>query len=844
VRGLHERLAEAATTPVLLVASDYDGTLAPIVEDPSKAHPLREAVVALRNLAGAPSTHVAVISGRAIRDLASLTGLPEDVHLVGSHGSEFDADFATSLPDEARARRDRVLEELRDLARRDDGFLIEEKPASVAFHYRNAPEEEADRAVRDILGGPGALEGVYTKHGKKVLELTVVATNKGAALETIRQRVGATAVVFLGDDRTDEDAFATLTGPDVGVKVGPGETAAPFRVEDPAEVASLLAELCEQRCDWGAGAAAPPIESLSMLSDLRTTALIDPDGRINWCCLPRIDSPAVFAELLGGASAGRFSVRPVDADGPPRQRYLGDSLILETAWDSVRVTDFLDTSGGRPHQRAGRAELVRIIAGEGPVEIEFAPRLDFGRSITRLSARDGGVVVEDTHDPIVLHAPGVEWSVVAEGRHQTARATVDPAGGEIVLELRYGMGSLRPTANHGHRRLRMTERYWATWAERLEIPDVAPDLVRRSAIALKGLVYGPSGAISAAATTSLPEHIGGVRNWDYRYCWLRDAAMSASALVKLGSFGEAMSYLDWVLGVVSHSESPEMLMPLYAVTGETLGPEAEIGDLPGYRGSRPVRVGNAAARQVQIDVFGPIVELVHDLMLRDAPLSSEHWRLVEQMVGAVERRWNEPDHGIWEIRKPMRHHVHSKAMCWMTVDRGLEISRAFLDRDQPRWADLRNEIRADLLEQGWKESVGAFTAAYDGADLDAAALTVGLCGLIDCGDNRFDRTVRAIENELRVGPTVYRYRCDDGLPGFEGGFHLCAGWLVDAYLRTGRREDAEELFHAYTGLAGPTGLLSEQYGPRSGRSLGNHPQAYSHLAVIENALRLAGDDCA
>jgi GH15 family glucan-1,4-alpha-glucosidase len=576
-----------------------------------------------------------------------------------------------------------------------------------------------------------------------------------------------------------------------------------------------------------------------MLSDLRTAALVESSGRITWCCLPRIDSPPIFAELLGGPRAGRFSVTPLHADGPARQRYLGDSLILETAWDRVRVTDFLDCSGGRPNQRAGRAELVRIIEGEGAVEIVFAPRLDFGRSITRLSARDGGVVVEDTHDPIVLHAPGVRWTIVDEGRHQTARATVELNGEPLVLEMRYGMGSLRPTPNHGRRRLELTEKYWATWAERLETPDRAPDLVRRSAAVLKGLVYGPTGAISAAATTSLPEHIGGVRNWDYRYCWLRDAAMSASALVKLGSVGEAMAYLDWVLGVVSHSDSPELLMPLYAVTGEALGPEAEIGDLPGYRGSRPVRVGNAAARQVQIDVFGPIVELVRDLMHRDAALSSEHWRLVEQMVGAVERRWREPDHGIWEIRKPMRHHVHSKVMCWVTVDRGLEISRAFLDRDQPRWADLGNEIRADLLEHGWKDDPGAFTAAYDGADLDAAALTVGLTGLLEPGDERFDRTVRAVEAELRSGPTVYRYRCDDGLPGFEGGFHLCAGWLVEAYLRTGRRRDAEELFDAYTALAGPTGLLSEQFGPQSGRSLGNHPQAYSHLMLIENALSLS-----
>jgi trehalose 6-phosphate phosphatase len=837
---LDDRLWDLSCVPILLVATDYDGTISPIVEEPARARPCREAIVALRMLSSLPQTHVAVISGRALADLAELAGLPEDVHLVGSHGSEFDLDYASALPQEAKVLRERVTQELSEITENGDGLFLEEKPASVALHYRAAPPEQAEQALSAAVAGPGSIEGVYTKHGKKVVEFCVVATNKGAALETVRHRCGASAAIFLGDDRTDEDAFARLCGPDVAVKVGPGESIAPFRVESPAEVARLLARLGERRAAWLAGADATPIDCHALLSDQRALALVTPVGQLSWLCAPRADSPPIFADLIGGAAAGHFTVRPASEAAPGVQRYDADSFILQTSWPTLTVTDLLDCSAGRPDQRPGRADLIRVVEATEPFIIEFAPRLDFGRVPTRLRCRDGGLEIEDTHDPIVLRAAGVTWSIEQEGVHHTARAQVQPTQRQpIVLELRYGSGRLRDDRVPVEDRIRLTRRFWSAWSERLEIPSIQSRLVRRSALVLKALCHGPSGAVLAAATTSLPEHIGGVRNWDYRYCWLRDAAMSAASLVRLGSLDEAMAFLNWMCGVVDTCESPERLQPLYTVTGGELGPEADITELSGYRGSRPVRIGNAASRQVQLDVFGPIVDLIALLLEKEAPLSADHWRLVEAMVTAVERRWQEPDHGIWEIRRPRRHHVHSKIMCWLTVDRAITIADHFLERDMPRWIELRSQIASDILEHGFKPSVRAFTAAYDDVDLDAASLHVGLSGLLPPDDDRFHSTIEAVRQELQSGPTVYRYRADDGLPGFEGGFHICTAWLIHALLITGRRDDARRIFDDLCSVAGPIGMLSEQYDPKQKRALGNVPQAYSHVAIIDSAIHLA-----
>ena len=843
---LDARIHALAATPHLLIACDYDGTIAPLVDDPMTALPLRETSVALRGLAALAQTDVAVISGRSLRDLAALSRLPAEIHLVGSHGSEFDIDFALDLDPALQERRSRLLDALGRLVADHPKLSLEKKPASVAVHYRALDDDESETVVAEIERIHLTIGQLDIRHGKKVCELLLVPTDKGKALNTVRATVGATAALFLGDDVTDEDAFRTLHGPDVGVKVGEGETAAPFRVDSPEEVAILLAALSARRADWLAGAGVTPIDEHSMLSDQRTAAIVTPDARITWLCVPRIDSGAIFAELLGGPAAGHFSIGPADdaAIGTPSQAYVGDSLILRTSWPSMSVTDYLDCSEGRPKRIAGRTDLIRVIEGTGTARIEFAPRLDFGRFPTQLERRDGGLEITNAADLVVLRSPGIEWTVENAGVHQTAIAEVDLSAGPVTLELRCGTASLRPDRTIEVDRRAATHSFWSDWAARLELPetlvDVDHDLNRRSALTLKALCYGPTGAILAAATTSLPEFIGGVRNWDYRYCWIRDASLSAGALVKLGSIDEAMDLLDWLLRVIEASEvGPERLSPLYTVNGTALPPEATIEELPGYAGSRPVRVGNAADHQVQLDVFGPVLELIHQLGEIDAPLSARHWRLVEDLVAAVEQRWTEPDQGIWEVRSAPRHHVNSKVMCWVTVDRAVQIAGEVFGRERPEWVNLREAIKDDIIANGWNDEVGSFTTAYDGTDIDASVLAIGLFGMLEHDDPRYIATVHAVESSLRSGDTVYRYKHEDGLPGEEGGFNLMTSWLIDAKVQIGDLGSARELFRAYVDLAGPTGLITEEVDPVTGRALGNHPQAYSHLGLISNALHLA-----
>ncbi len=831
---LGEQLRQLARVPSLLIACDYDGTVAPLVDDPMDARANRDSVSAMRALAELANTHVTVISGRSLRDLAALSRFPEEIRLVGSHGREFDLGFASKLEPEIVERRRHLTQAVHELGKKYGG-LVEEKPTGVTFHFRGLSEDQKTAARDELVHGPASWDSIYTRNGHEIMEMSVIETNKGWALETIRSQVGASAVLFFGDDVTDEDGFRSLAGPDIGVKVGDGISAAAFRVKDPDTVAQVLALVAELRSEWLQGSGLTPIQDHSMLSDLRTAAIVSPSARVTWLCAPRIDSAAVFAELLGGPSAGHFAIAGPNAEEPHSQRYSNNTMVLESHFENFILSDYLDVSSGRSRRLAGRSDLIRVIEGTGDVQISFAPRIDFGRVPTQLEIREEGIVVRGGADLIVLRSPHVHWEITSDGNHQTALGRVNLDDGPVALEMRCGTGTLRPDARPEGDRREDSERFWRNWTAKLDLPLLERELVARSAITLKGLCHGPTGAILAAATTSLPEHLGGIRNWDYRYCWLRDAALTATALANLNSHAEGMAYLDWVLNILETRSDPERLAPLYNVTGRHLPPEAEIAELPGYGGSRPVRVGNAADGQVQLDVFGPIVDLVHVLLTRGEALSTEHWKLVEAMVLAVSRRWQEPDHGIWEIRKPPRHHVYSKVMCWVTVDRAIAIADQFLDREPEAWVGLRDQIANDILSNGWNADRGTFTAAYDGDDLDASVLAVGMWGLIDPTDERFASTVAAVERELRDGPTVYRYLEDDGLPGREGGFNLMTSWLVESLALIGREDDALELFNQLVRLAGKTGLMAEEFDTATGRALGNLPQAYSHLGLINNA---------
>ncbi len=848
-RQLEPRLRAAidhlARTPQLLVGCDYDGTLALVTDDPIKAKPLPEAVAAVRALAGLPQTAVAVISGRTLRELATLSRLPSEVHLVGSHGSEFDVGFLDELSAQHIELRARLQQTLAAIVAERPGVRLEPKPAGVAVHTRAADDAVTADVVAEVLAGPGAWPGVHVKRAKQVIELMVIATHKGAAVEQLRGQLCASAVLYLGDDVTDEDAFASLRGHDVGVKIGSGDTAADHRVGEPIDAARVLGLLVQARRNWLFGGQAVPIERHSMLANGRTVALLTPQAKVTWLCQPKPDSSAIFADLLGGEDAGHFSVVPERGGLPLGQRYRPATMTVETRWPDLTVTDWLELATA-DDEAAGAGEgsdstLVRMLSGHGRVRLEFAPRPDFGQVAIQLRGMRDGLLVVGSNEPIALFSQGVHWEVVEDAGHVNGHAIVDltALGGQLIVELRFGTHDLKPHRLPPPERQALAEDSWRRWAAALTLPAVARDLVLRSALTLRGLCHGATGSILAAATTSLPEEVGGVRNWDYRYCWIRDAAMTARALIDLGSLGEAERFLRWVVGCVERTGGhPERLHPLYTVDGLELSAEAVIDTLPGWSGSRPVRVGNLANHQLQLDVFGPVADLLAAIADARGWVREEEWRLAEAMVVAVQRRWHEPDNGLWEARMQPRHHVFSKVMCWMTVDRALRMLRRHGGEDRCDWVELRDRIARNVLEHGWNETAGAYTVAYGHEEIDASSLWIGLSGLLAFDDPRFTATVARIETDLRSGPVVYRYRWDDGLPGREGGFHICTAWLIEAYLGVGRIGDAEELFAQMIATAGPTGLLPEQYDPIAERGLGNHPQAYSHLGLIRCALLL------
>ncbi len=584
------------------------------------------------------------------------------------------------------------------------------------------------------------------------------------------------------------------------------------------------------------------IEDYALLGDLHTAALVNTEGSIDWLCLPRFDSPACFAALLGAPEHGSWSLAPAAGGRCASRRYRGDTLVLETEWTSpgggrVRVVDFMPPRGHTPH-------LVRIVEGiSGDVAMHGALRLrfDYGQVMPWVRHRQNRMEAIAGPDAVWLDSPapmhGQDWSTVSDF---TVRA-----GDRVPFVLSWAPSHQRivPVLDPDDG-LAETVAFWQAWVE-TGTPLAGPyaAAVRRSLITLKALTYVPTGGIVAAATTSLPEQIGGPRNWDYRYCWLRDATYTLQALLAGGYTGEAKAWREWLLRAVAGD--PAKLQIMYGIDGTRRLPEQQLAWLPGYENSTPVRIGNAASDQLQLDVWGEVLDGLS--LARDAGLSVEDdaWDLQVALLNYLEGHWDQPDNGLWEIRGARRHFTHSKVMAWVAADRMVRAAHIHhLAAPLDRWQRMRDNIHADVLTHGYDPNRGTFVQSYGSTALDASLLMIGRVGFLPATDARVVGTIDAIQRDLTHDGFVQRYRSedsDDGLPGSEGAFLACSFWLVDALHAAGRRPEAVALFERLLDLRNDVGLLSEEWDPNAGRQLGNTPQAFSHFPLIVSALQLHAD---
>lgn len=579
------------------------------------------------------------------------------------------------------------------------------------------------------------------------------------------------------------------------------------------------------------------IEDYAIIGDLQTCALVGRDGSIDWLCAPRFDSPACFAALLGTADNGRWLVAPRDEITRVQRRYRGDSLILETEFETangrVRVTDFMPI-------RNEVVDLVRIvegIAGTVPMRMELEIRFDYGSIVPWVRSTDRGI--RAIAGPDTIYCTG-DVPMHGEGLATVAEFEVS-AGGRVSFDLAwtdtYGVTAV---VQDTQLRLEQTEDFWRQWSSRCVYEGPWRDAVMRSLITLKALTYEPNGGIVAAATTSLPEEIGGVRNWDYRHCWLRDATFSLYSLTVGGYTEEALAWREWLLNAVAGK--PEELQIMYGIAGERRLTEQILEWLPGYAESRPVRIGNAAYQQRQLDVYGEVMDVLHLTRKLGLPPSSDAWRVQRQLLKFLEKGWKEPDHGLWEMRGPPRHFTHSKVMAWVAFDCCIRDAEKFnLEGPVATWRAIREEIHAEVLEKGFDRKLNAFVQFYGSSLADASLLLLPSLGFIPSSDTRMLGTVELIRSQLESDHLIARYPTApevDGLPGGEGTFLLCTFWLADVLALQGKREEATEIFERLLALRNDVGLLAEQYDPRTKRQLGNFPQAFSHVGLINTASNL------
>jgi GH15 family glucan-1,4-alpha-glucosidase len=579
------------------------------------------------------------------------------------------------------------------------------------------------------------------------------------------------------------------------------------------------------------------IEDYAVVGDLHTAALISTEGSIDWLCLPRFDSPACFNALLDTPESGRWRLAPAGAGECTSRRYRKHTLILETEWETddgaVRVIDFMPP-------RDEVADIVRIVVGlHGQVRMrgELALRFDYGHIMpwVRRDSRGLHAIAGPDSAYLATNAP-----LRGEHMHTVSDFTVK-AGERVPFVLTWAPSHVRrPRAVDAETVLESTEKFWLDWSGQSKVTGPYKDAVERSLITLKALTYAPTGGIVAAVTTSLPEQLGGPRNWDYRYCWLRDATLTLQSLLAVGYTAEAAAWRDWLLRAVAGD--PADLQIMYGIHGERRLPEMELPWLSGYEDSSPVRIGNGAAGQLQLDVWGEVLDCLS--LTRNSLLThpDEAWDVQVALMEYLEGVWNRPDNGLWEMRGPRRHFTHSKVMAWVAADRMVKgVRDSGLPGPAPRWEALRDTIRKDVMTHGFDADRNTFTQSYGRPELDASLLLIPRVGFLPPDDPRVIGTIDAIQRELTEDGFLLRYRpeiSDDGLPGGEGVFLACSFWLVEALLGAGRHRQATELFERLLALRNDVGLLSEEWGVQSARHLGNTPQAFSHFALVTSALEL------
>jgi GH15 family glucan-1,4-alpha-glucosidase len=582
------------------------------------------------------------------------------------------------------------------------------------------------------------------------------------------------------------------------------------------------------------------IEDYALIGDTYTIALVGRDGSIDWLCVPRIDSDACFAALLGNTDNGRWLLAPEGKIRATRRRYRGDSLILETEFETATgtaaVIDFMPLGGDDDV-----VDLVRLVegrAGEVTMGTELVLRFDYGQTVPWVQRADHGLTAIAGPSALRLRTP-----IELEGKdfRTVGRFTVR-AGERVPFRLCCFQSYDREPADRDPLRLLQdTEAFWKDWTGGCRIEGPWRDAVLRSLIVLKSLTYAPAGGIAAAGTTSLPEQIGGSRNWDYRYCWIRDATFTLYAFLLAGLKDEARAWREWLLR--SAAGKPSQLQILYGVAGERRIVELELPWLGGYENSRPVRIGNAAHQQLQLDVYGEVFDAFHVARKAGLPTHDHAWNIEKALLDYLEGAWELPDQGIWETRGPPHHFTHSKVMAWVAADRAVKaVERFGLQGPVDRWRELRSRIHDNVCANGFDRERNSFVQSYGSKELDAALLLIPLVGFLPADDPRMVATVEAIQRELTHDGLVRRYASEagvDGLPAGEGTFITCSFWLVDNLAMLGRRDEACELFEALLALRNDVGLLAEEYDPVDRRQLGNFPQAFSHVGLINSAHNLS-----